>query len=212
MQSKQALVDPPGSYQELCDRLGFAAGIPYVDDWSAAADFLQLITDAVLVHQPAAIVECGSGLSTLMLARVCQIARCGHVYSLENSEPHAMASRESLDHYALADYATVIYAPLTSYRVHGGDYQWYETDKLPDHEVGMLVIDGPPGRLQKHSRYPALPLLYDRLSSGGTVYMDDASRPDEREIVSLWQNKFPGVSNEYIDTQRGCARLRVDKS
>jgi hypothetical protein len=42
--------------------------------------------------------------------------------------------------------------------------------------------------------------------------MDDASRPDEREIVSLWQNKFPGVSNEYIDTQRGCARLRVDKS
>ncbi|MES9855801.1 MAG: hypothetical protein ABW166_04240 [Sedimenticola sp.] len=41
----------------------------------------------------------------------------------------------------------------------------------------MLVIDGPSGFIQKHSRYPALPLLFDKLSNNGMVFLDDAARP-----------------------------------
>ena len=32
----------------------------------------------------------------------------------------------------------------------------YDLEKLTELEIDLLIIDGPPGFLQKHSRYPAL--------------------------------------------------------
>lgn len=204
------LVDPPDSYRELCDSLGLSAGIPYVKDWSAAEDFIRLITDHVRLQQPAVIVECGSGLTTLMLASACDQTNRGHIYSLENSAQHAHLSREAIAAYNLTDHATVIDAPLIGYQLDDKQYQWYSMDELPDSKVDMLVIDGPPGRMQPHARYPAMPLLGDRLAECATIFMDDAARPDEIEVVDWWLTQYPGLSNEYLDTERGCSRLLLN--
>jgi hypothetical protein len=75
----------------------------------------------------------------------------------------------------------------------------------------MLVIDGPPGFIQRHSRYPALPLLRERLADNCTVFMDDAARPDERELVEMWLAQYPTYSHEYLANERGCSVLRNDK-
>jgi hypothetical protein len=75
----------------------------------------------------------------------------------------------------------------------------------------MLVIDGPSGFIQKNSRYPALPLLYSRLSDGCRVFLDDAARPEEQEIVSLWQTRFPNLEVETVAASRGCAVLTIHK-
>lgn len=194
----------PESYRSLCNRLDLKHGIPYVEKWSACADFLELISDQVLTLKPDNILECGSGLTTLILARSCQLKGYGHVYTLENGEQYAEQTRSVLDTYGLQTYATVIHAPLVEYTLEDKSYHWYSLTELLVEQVNMFVIDGPPGFIQKNSRYPALPLLHERLADGCLIYLDDAAREDELEIVQLWQQQFSDTVFEYLSFERGC--------
>jgi hypothetical protein len=68
------------------------------------------------------------------------------------------------------------------------------------------LVDGPPGYGEgmSHSRHPALPVLADRMAPGGMVFLDDADREPEREIVSRWSEELPGWTFG-IDEARGLA-------
>ena len=198
-------------YAALMGQLHLQAGIPYTPNWSAAADFLQIIVDYCLETKPATVFECSSGLTTLMLARCCQLSGRGRVISLEDGEDFAGKIREHLKGYGLISYASVIHASLRQTLLDEVEYAWYDTRTIPDTRIEMLVIDGPSGFLQKNSRYPALPLLYTRLADGCRVFLDDAARPDEREIVELWLNRFPSIEVERVTASRGCAMLTIRK-
>ena len=199
------------SYASLKNRLNLHKDLPYTPDWSAAPDFLKLIVEHCLETRPTTVLECSSGLTTVMLARCCQMNRHGKVYSLEDGEEYAIKTRKSLDSNTLEEYASVIHAPLEKANVNGIDYAWYSMKDIPEQSIDMLVIDGPSGFIQKNSRYPALPLLFDRLSDHCRVFLDDAARDDEKEIVRLWIKEHPEISHEYIETERGCSILTVKK-
>lgn len=195
------------AYLDLGARLGLRQGLPYVRHWSAGADFLALLVEHVLETGPATIVECGSGLSTLMLARCCQLNGRGRLYSLEHAAEHAARSRTELDRYGLASQADVMVAPLRPYELGDGRRLWYDLANLTVQGIDLLVIDGPPGRLAPLARYPALPLLYHRLSPASRIYLDDAARPDEWAILQRWQSEFPDLIVSEVKTARGCAIL-----
>jgi len=188
--------------------LGLEKALPISENWSAAEDFLLLLCHFCLTHKPETIVECSSGTSSLVLARCCQLNQCGHVYSLENGEEFVGQTQQQLADFSLSDYCDVIHAPLTNYSLNGEKYEWYDLENLSVTEIDLLVIDGPPGFMQKHSRYPALPLLDQRLAKHCTVYLDDAAREDEREIVRRWLKSEPQFKVEYIENERGCTILK----
>ena len=195
------------SYLSLEKSLGFNKALPVAEDWSAAADFLTLISQHCLEHKPKNIVECSSGTSSLVLSRCCQLNKQGHVYSLENGEEFVEQTQKQLDDFLLSDYCDVIYAPLENMQLAEEAFQWYELNRLPKIEIDMLVIDGPPGFLQKNSRYPALPLLRGLLAEQCVVFLDDAGRDDEQEIVQRWLADNPEFRFEYIVNARGCSIL-----
>ncbi len=197
----------PESYQALCERFGFHRGIPWAEHWTAAADFLGLLAEEVLSRRPAAILECGSGLSTLVLARCCQRLGKGRVVSLENGGEFAASTRRWLEAYGLESFVEVIHAPLREVQVGEGAWQWYDPETLPQGPFDLLVVDGPPGFLQPLSRYPAMPLLADRLAQDVLLILDDAARPDERAVVSRWLQEFPGLTHRFVEMERGCSLL-----
>lgn len=198
-------------YESLQAQLNLKEGMPYTPEWSAGADFLQIIVDYCLKARPSLVLECGSGLSTLMLARCCQMNGEGRVVSLEDGEEYAANTRAYIDHYGLGRYASVIHAPLQKTVLDDVEYVWYATHEIPDEPIDMLVVDGPSGFIQKNSRYPALPLLYPRLSDSCIVFLDDAARPDEQAIVALWQAGYPDMGQDYLETARGCSILTINK-
>lgn len=200
------------NYLSLKERLQLNKGLPYANNWSAAPDFLKLIVEHCLLNKPETIVECSSGLTTLMLARSCQINGTGHVYSMENGEEYVANIHRELRRYNLDNAATVLHSPLVKMQIKSEKFQWYELQSLPDLKINMLVIDGPPGYLQKNSRYPAIPALLDRLADGCTIFLDDAARPDEKKIVARWLDEHPEFRHEYIKTERGCSVIHVNKS
>lgn len=202
-------MDLPDDLKHLLARLGLAPDAAYDPQWSAAPDFLALIADHTLSAHPQTILECGCGITTLVLAAACARNGRGHVFSLENGADFAGRTRLELDRQRLTDYATVIDAPLIEHSIDGGTYRWYDLSGLPrDIVASMLVIDGPPAYKQPDARYPALPRLSDRLARDAVVFLDDAARPGERDIVARWLQSEPAWRFERIDTQRGCALLR----
>ena len=72
------------SFHDLEKQLGFKSALPVTEHWSAAADFLKTISDHCAQNKPKNIVECSSGVSSLVLARCCSLNQYGHVYSLES--------------------------------------------------------------------------------------------------------------------------------
>lgn len=201
------LCEPPGSYQQLCELLHLNSGVPYSEHWSAAADFLKLLVDEVIIQGPQSIVECGSGVSTLMLAAACRENGGGSVASLEHQHEYASDMRDVIAAYELQEFAKIIDAPLVDTHLNDRAYQWYSLEKMDQHSIDMLVIDGPPGKLQRHSRYPALPLFYQCFAKGATILLDDAARADEQEIARSWQSEFKNLNGNFIDNERGCFRL-----
>ncbi|RMG33629.1 MAG: class I SAM-dependent methyltransferase [Gammaproteobacteria bacterium] len=200
--------DYPEAYRELCDRLGFDRGIPFTEKWSAGADFLQILVDQVRERKPQRILECSSGLTTLFMARACQLAGTGRVTSLENGPAFAQATRVALEGYGLEAWAEVLDAPLVETPLGDQCWQWYDLAALEAGAIDMLVIDGPPGFLQPLSRYPALPRLADCLAPGALILLDDAARPDEKAIVARWIAEYPGIERRWRATERGCVELR----
>ena len=196
------------SYLSLEKMLGFEKALPVTQYWSAAPDFLKSISDYCLENKPQVIVECSSGASSLVLSQCCKLNKIGHVYSLENGEEFVSQTSQQLDDFLLSDYCDVIYAQLQDVQLDSVNFQWYALNNLPDIEIDMLVIDGPPGFLQKHSRYPALPMLHERLAERCAVFLDDAARDDEQELVRRWLKTYSEFQAEYIENERGCFILK----
>ncbi|NOQ89979.1 MAG: class I SAM-dependent methyltransferase [Gammaproteobacteria bacterium] len=200
------------SYLSLEKHLEFKKPLPIVEHWSAAADFLSVIADYCLQEKPQTIVECSSGISSLVLSQCCMLNQSGHVYSLENGADYVRQTQQRLAGFSLSDYCDVIHAPLQEVPVDEQVFQWYGLSELPELEIDLLVIDGPPGFLQKQSRFPALPLLQDKMAEKCTIFLDDAARDDEQELVKRWLNMCPEFNFEYIDNDRGCSVLRRNVS
>lgn len=133
------------------------------------------------------VVECGSGVSTVVLARLLrQLGSAGSVTALEHDAGWAELVSGFLRREGLDGIASVVHAPL------GGEPPWYAAeavDTLPV-AVDLLVVDGPPAFAPGHGgrRGPALPRLEDRLADGATIVVDDVQRPGEQAVVADWES------------------------
>jgi len=190
----------------LHHELDLKGALPPLRGWAASPDFLLALERQARRQRPQVAVECSSGASTAVLARCMQLNGGGKVYSLEHDPEYAAKTRAELQRLELQDYAVVLDAPLRD--VAGG--KWYDSSVLPpDLRIDLLVIDGPPMQVGDQARYPAGPVLFERLNSGGTVFLDDAARPQERAILERWRTEFPRLQQESLHCEKGCAVLRM---
>jgi hypothetical protein len=141
------------------------------------------------------LVECGSGVSTVLLARLLRERGAGSVVAVEHDGAWAALVGDLLRREQLADVARVVHAPLE------GDPPWYAPAALAalDSDVDLLIVDGPPAFAtgEQHRRAPALAFFEPRLVPGATVVLDDLHRRGEREVLARWQ-------------ARTCWRFRID--
>lgn len=184
----------------LLDELALPARLPAITGGAGRPDFLLALARHVWATRPRLVVECGSGLSTLVLARALQQNGDGHVYALEHDQEFAAWLAGELERLGVADRATLLVAQLGALALGGETWPWYAEDTLPAGEIDMLVVDGPPGRLRPLARYPAGPMLFDRMRIGAAAFLDDARRGKERRVLARWTREFPWFRQEWRDT------------
>jgi hypothetical protein len=185
---------PPTS--ALIERLVHAWGN---ESWSATAPFLMGML-GWLPRTSGAIVECGSGLSTLVLAAAL-IRGDRTLLSLEHDRSWAERIGTRLP-ARTRSFVTVALSPLDSY----GSFDWYSLPpaQLPT-SIGFVVCDGPPGST-RGGRYGMGPVLKDRLAPGCIVLLDDTHRSEERAILQRWRTELGG---EVVEDAPTYSVLRV---
>lgn len=187
--------------------LGLPQGLPSLRGWAGSPDFLLHVSRHVLAHQPTTVVECSSGASTVVLARCLQLNGKGHVYSFEHDKLYADKTAQLLAERGLSDWASVIHAPLVPNP--SAPSPWYDCAVFPEamQQIDMVVVDGPPNAVGPLARYPAIPALKDRLAPDFHLFLDDANRPEEKEVVRRWQQEMPELVVESIEAEKGLVLL-----
>ena len=183
--------------------------LPPLRLWSISPDFGLLLAEQVRQQRPTHIVELGSGASTLVLAYALEAVGSGRLISIEHNEEFVERTRRDLDRHGLAQWVTVVHAPLTDVTDDEATYRWYDIpDDMDLDGIDMLIVDGPPVEGQKMVRYPALPMLFEHLAEGALVIVDDYLRADEHRAVNRWLEEFDVETVETLANEKGAAILR----
>ncbi|MDT8340399.1 MAG: class I SAM-dependent methyltransferase [Longimicrobiales bacterium] len=183
--------------------------LPPLGGFAAAPDLVHALVRHIRAAVPHTVVECGSGSSTVALARALSLNGRGHLYSLENDPDFAASTRLELRRHGLETWATVLDAPLGARETPGGMLTWYDPSGLPEGSIDLLLVDGPPVFSGELARFPAGPILFPRLAPGAMVFLDDANRPEERRVVELWKRDFPHLGFSEVGFEKGCVTLSV---
>lgn len=190
------------------DTIDGRVSLPGTRDWAASADILRELIGLVMSRHPRAVVETGSGTSTVVVAACLRRLGAGHVWALEHLPRFAAETRSLLAERGLEDWATVVDAPLVDLRLGDGTWSWYDLAGLAtDAPIDILFVDGPPGPTGDLARYPALPMLRDRLAPGAAILVDDGARPDERTMIERWRTEVPGLESRRLQLEKGGALL-----
>lgn len=182
--------------------------LPPMRLWAASPDFLLLAVGLIRRERPRLVLELGSGVSTLVSAYALH-ASGGRLVSLEHDAFFQQTTLAYLAEHDLSDVAEVINAPLRSVRIDTADWLWYDTaflDTLPP--VDLLIVDGPPATVQSGARYPALPLLFGRLSDSALILIDDCGREADAAMVRRWLTEYNLTVVQIAATEKGAAVLR----
>lgn len=172
------------------------------EGWSADEDYLaRVLTEAATAK--GAIVECGSGLSTLLLASVARNTG-SHIHSLEHNALWRARVMTTLAQHGLTEYSTVHYTPLRNY----GEFDWYTVPASLPRGISLVICDGPPSTTEG-GRHGVLPMLRPLMASTCTLLMDDANRDSEMDIMARWEREYGARSEEY-ETEKGFARVTVN--
>ncbi len=200
--------------------------------WPISPDFSLYLVELLQLNDYDIIIEFGSGLSTVIIAKT--LAKMAALQQGTSSPPEFISfdhlekfyqqTRSNLQSIGLEDLVRLTFAPLHDWNAPNGKiYPYYDCEPVlaelvqrrPPAGLRLLVIvDGPPEGTGKHARYPAGPLIL-KYFSGGRIDLlaDDYIRPDEKEVVQLWQADIAAAGLTQTTTERqlekGACLIRI---
>ncbi len=168
-------------------------------EWSASPAFLQACLARVMETR-GAIVECGSGLSSLLVGILARRTACAHRI-LEHDAAWSAALRPWLTRFCAHSRIEIL--PLVDY----GDFFWYEKPQAqPQGGYKTVICDGPPGTTPG-GRFGLLAVLQSQLAEDAVILLDDAGRPGEQCVLQMWRSRF-GLHYELVDGTKPFALVR----
>lgn len=159
------------------------------EQWSADTTFLEeLAVRAVQTNGP--ILECGSGLTTLLLSLLAA-KRGTDIWTLEHSPGWFLYVVAAITQLGLP-HVNVRLCKLHDY----GEFAWYVPPGELPRNISLVVCDGPPGST-KGGRYGLWPILGGQLAASAIILLDDASRKHEQGVLSRWVVESGGIASAH---------------
>lgn len=200
------------AYAQILSLVTPRAPLPPMTQWAATPELALELIHQMMIHRPKNVVEFGSGCSSIVMGYILEKQKQqGRLLSIDHDEEYAQKTRSQLLLHSLNEFVSVVDAPLnTQHSIGFGGKQttWYSLEGLEIPEsIDLLVVDGPPEKVTSWVRYPAVPVLLEKLSQNAVIILHDTHRKDEKAIVHAWNEHLPGSSVEWKHTDKGIAIL-----
>jgi predicted O-methyltransferase YrrM len=189
-------------FAQLIHLMDFKSAIPGLRSCAASADVLLTLVNFSQKVKPKVVLDLGSGISTLVLAKATPAAK---VFSIDHLEEFAGKTKSLLADHEITNVDLRV-APL---RPNSAGSDWYELSALSDiDQIDLLFIDGPPGSKDEKARHPVLAHCLSKLSPKAVIVIDDAAREGERVLAEMFLEALPGYELEFLSHEKGTAVLR----
>ncbi len=169
-------------------------GQAWGNDWSAGVTYLRAVCEAAR-SADAPILECGSGLTTVLLA-IYAGKRGIPTLSLEHHSGWRSKIQETLRRFNLP--GEVAFCPLKEYN----GFDWYTLPPSILTGFCLVICDGPPGGT-RGNRVGLVPVCKQFLLPNCIVLLDDAERTEEQSALEQWAQTgarvqiLPGMDGTY---------------
>ena len=184
--------------QQLLSLLKFSAPVPPTRSWAASPDLLLTLAQLVRKHNPKLVVELGSGVSTLVVAK----AGAKKVISIDHSGEFADLTREVLKEHKVRG----VEIRIAQLKAHISGVDWYDTEVIKDlKRIDLLIVDGPPGSKNPEARMPARAEFIAKLSPKAVIVIDDVNREGERKLAESFAKALPNHVLTIYPHEKGTA-------
>lgn len=163
--------------KKLLERLIYGWGN---QGYSAQTDYLETCIEYAYKTNKA-ILECGTGLSTIVVGMIAQ-KKGVELFSFEHHKEWGTKVSKAIQKIGLKSVSINI-NPLKDY----GLYCWYDihTANIPS-DIGLVICDGPPAQT-KGGRFGLVPQIDSLFVPGAVILMDDTARDAERIVMEKWK-------------------------
>ena len=170
--------------------------------WTADAGFLREVAAAVR-SRPGAVLDCGSGLSTLVAATVAA-RHGGVVWSLEQDRSWYEYMARVIEALRLGN-VRLFHTPLRTF----ADFAWFDLERveLPS-RFSIVSVDGPavvrsafPPEIYAAWRVGVVPVLRSRGIAWEEILLDDVEDLRSPALAERWRRE--GIPTIEIDTPTG---------
>ena len=186
--------------------------------WPISPDVGRHLVASILEDDYDAILEFGSGTSTVLLARALRLKYADQperpqFLSFDHSEKYHARSLKLLNDNDASEYASILLAPIKKLTVSKRSFWYYDCvarlEKLAEslleagRELDIFVfVDGPPEKLENVTRFPILPILlavFERCNV--RILLDDSSRESEKLVIRKWRRTLTRRGIQFADDQ-----------
>lgn len=178
-------------------------------NWALTSESLEWISQFVEAAGIRKVVECGSGLSTILFGSF----KLEKVLSLEHDSNWYTYTYQRLQEKGLLEHVDLQLCQLQESILNGNSVKWYDINNVSSFAADLILVDGPPQESSLRARYPAPHLLKAFIQPGTWLLLDDYSRHQETEIVNLWLKEIPELELiKVAPFKHGLAVLRYKGS
>lgn len=178
--------------------------------WAISADALAAVVRDIRARRVPQVVEFGCGVSTIAIAGLLQTMGEGRLVTIEHDSTYlklvegdllVCGLKEFVDlrHLEIVDFPGM--PPLATCRS-------YDLSRL-DAAFDVALVDGPiTAEFGAATRMVPLEWCVGRLPRGGSIYLDDAERAEERQVVAAFRARHPEIEVEFLDAEKGLVRVK----
>lgn len=174
---------------------------------------LAYILNEIIINKRKSIIEFGSGISTILIARLIKENGLPVSFvSVEHNIEWIEVLNKQLKRENLTDFVKIEHINLVDQNTEIGKVLSYDSKSILNITAGnkydLIIVDGPPANTSKirYSRYPVFLNLRKNLFNEYCLIIDDANRKGEKEIINRYKNSYPKLEFSLVGKTLGVFR------
>ncbi|MBI4645379.1 MAG: class I SAM-dependent methyltransferase [Bacteroidia bacterium] len=181
--------------------------LPIMNDWTISSDFGQVLIKNILSQSNGDVIDIGSGITTILSGYALKKRGNGKVISLEHDTEYFKKTKLLIEEHKLDEIIELYHCPLIEYDINGEKWLWYDIQNIKfSNNIGIIIVDGPPGSIQNMARFPAIPILKKYIGEKTIILLDDGGREDEKKVAETWESCY-NLKKRFIKNHKGLFEL-----
>jgi predicted O-methyltransferase YrrM len=146
---------------------------------------LACLANDIVVNNRKAILEFGSGISTILTARLIKLNKLDTtITSIDENDEWQELIKSILEEEELINYVTFVHAPTEISTNLNQSYEYNSKnviEKIKDSKFDLILVDGPSAwqSSTKMSRASNSQFIVNNLANNYTIFIDNSDRPGE---------------------------------